>query len=99
MWPQVYDLFDDVLLLASGRIVYHGARAGVRDHFRGLGFACPERKATADFLQVPPRPQCRGALGDDDEPPVLSASSSSDWHTERAAQDPQMVAALPGRGM
>jgi ABC-2 type transporter len=50
----VYDLFDDVMLLSNGRIVFHGARPLAHPYFSGLGFICPERKASADFLQVPP---------------------------------------------
>lgn len=50
--PPVYDLVDDVMLVANGRIAFHGARPDVMAHFGRLGFRCPERKATADFLQV-----------------------------------------------
>jgi ABC-type multidrug transport system ATPase subunit len=50
--PQVYDLFDDVMLMANGRIVYHGPRVEAVDYFSGLGFVPPPKKATADFLQV-----------------------------------------------
>jgi ABC-type multidrug transport system ATPase subunit len=50
--PQVYDLFDDVLLLANGRIAYQGPRLAVEPHFASLGFECTGRKAVADFLQV-----------------------------------------------
>jgi hypothetical protein len=50
--PQVYDLFDDVLLMANGRIVYQGPRGEAVDYFSGLGFVPPPQKATADFLQV-----------------------------------------------
>ena len=52
--PQVYDLFDDVLLLANGRIAYHGAHADVEGYFHGLGFVPPPKTAVADFLQVRP---------------------------------------------
>jgi energy-coupling factor transporter ATP-binding protein EcfA2 len=50
--PQVYDLFDDVLLLANGRIAYHGPQMAVKPYFSSLGFECTGRKAVADFLQV-----------------------------------------------
>ena len=52
MWLQVYDLFDDVLLLANGRILYHGPRGRVQPHFEQLGFALTGTKAEADFLQA-----------------------------------------------
>ncbi|KAJ0567842.1 putative ABC-type sulfate transporter [Helianthus annuus] len=49
--PEVFDLFDDIMLMAEGRIVYHGPRNNVLEYFEGFGFACPERKGVADFLQ------------------------------------------------
>ncbi|CAO2170179.1 unnamed protein product [Urochloa humidicola] len=48
--PETYNLFDDVLLLSEGHVVYHGPRQGVAEFFESLGFYCPHRKAVADFL-------------------------------------------------
>eukprot|EP00850_Spirogloea_muscicola_P013086 SM000087S23368 [mRNA] locus=s87:336767:345436:+ [translate_table: standard] len=49
--PETYNLFDDILLLSEGQIVYHGPKDGVEDFLLTLGFKCPERKGIADFLQ------------------------------------------------
>lgn len=49
--PETYDLFDDIILLAEGQIVYQGPREQVLGFFRSMGFSCPERKGVADFLQ------------------------------------------------
>ncbi|GMN71758.1 hypothetical protein TIFTF001_053445 [Ficus carica] len=49
--PETYDLFDDVILLADGHIVYQGPRELVLEFFEAMGFQCPERKGVADFLQ------------------------------------------------
>ncbi|GER52403.1 pleiotropic drug resistance transporter 5 [Striga asiatica] len=49
--PETFDLFDDVILLSEGQIVYQGPRQHVVDFFQTCGFTCPERKGTADFLQ------------------------------------------------
>ncbi|KAH7352828.1 hypothetical protein KP509_19G065900 [Ceratopteris richardii] len=49
--PETYELFDDVILLAEGQIVYQGPREHVLDFFQWMGFKCPERKSTSDFLQ------------------------------------------------
>jgi hypothetical protein len=51
---QVYDLFDDILLLANGRILFNGPRGQVTPHFATLGFEITGHKAEADFLQVRP---------------------------------------------
>ncbi|KAJ4843034.1 transcription factor [Turnera subulata] len=49
--PETYDLFDDIILLSDGQIVYQGPREFVLDFFERMGFRCPERKGAADFLQ------------------------------------------------
>ncbi|KAG5539776.1 hypothetical protein RHGRI_020105 [Rhododendron griersonianum] len=49
--PETYDLFDDIILLSDGQIVYQGPRENVVEFFEHMGFRCPERKGVADFLQ------------------------------------------------
>ncbi|PNT22284.2 hypothetical protein POPTR_008G024400v4 [Populus trichocarpa] len=49
--PETYDLFDDIILLSEGQIVYQGPREEVLEFFESVGFKCPERKGVADFLQ------------------------------------------------
>ncbi|GFZ20341.1 pleiotropic drug resistance 6 [Actinidia rufa] len=49
--PETYDLFDDIILLSEGQIVYQGPRENVLEFFEHMGFKCPERKGVADFLQ------------------------------------------------
>ncbi|MBA0707366.1 hypothetical protein Golax_019415, partial [Gossypium laxum] len=49
--PETFDLFDDIILLSQGQIVYQGPREHILDFFEACGFKCPERKDTADFLQ------------------------------------------------
>ncbi|KAH7655217.1 Taurine-transporting ATPase protein, partial [Dioscorea alata] len=49
--PETYNLFDDIILMAEGKIVYQGPRDQVLAFFEECGFRCPERKGEADFLQ------------------------------------------------
>nr|XP_023908192.1 pleiotropic drug resistance protein 1-like isoform X2 [Quercus suber] len=49
--PETYDLFDDIILLSNGQIVYQGPREQVLEFFESVGFKCPQRKGVADFLQ------------------------------------------------
>ncbi|VVA95985.1 unnamed protein product [Arabis nemorensis] len=49
--PETFDLFDDIILLSEGQIVYQGPRDNILEFFESFGFKCPERKGTADFLQ------------------------------------------------
>ncbi|KAK6285958.1 hypothetical protein POUND7_012137 [Theobroma cacao] len=49
--PETFDLFDDIILMAEGKIVYSGPRSSVQEFFEHCGFRCPPRKGVADFLQ------------------------------------------------
>ncbi|KAK8994791.1 hypothetical protein V6N11_045862 [Hibiscus sabdariffa] len=49
--PETFDLFDDIILLSEGQIVYQGPREHIVEFFETCGFKCPERKGLADFLQ------------------------------------------------
>ncbi|KAF7135655.1 hypothetical protein RHSIM_Rhsim08G0079000 [Rhododendron simsii] len=49
--PEIFDLFDDVILMAEGKIAYQGPRDNVVEFFEHCGFRCPPRKGIADFLQ------------------------------------------------
>ena len=50
--PETFELFDDLVLMSAGKIVYHGPRDQALDFFEGCcGFKCPKRKGIADFLQ------------------------------------------------
>ncbi|KAH9674753.1 ABC transporter G family member 34 [Citrus sinensis] len=49
--PEAYDLFDNIILLSEGQIVYQGPREKVLEFFEYMGFKCPDRKGVADFLQ------------------------------------------------
>nr|KJB07167.1 hypothetical protein B456_001G003100 [Gossypium raimondii] len=49
--PETFELFDDIILLSEGRIVYQGPRDHVLKFFESMGFKCPERKGVADYLQ------------------------------------------------
>ncbi|XP_031399616.1 ABC transporter G family member 31 [Punica granatum] len=49
--PETFELFDDLVLLSEGYIVYEGPREDVLEFFESLGFRLPPRKGIADFLQ------------------------------------------------
>lgn len=49
--PETYNLFDDIVLLSEGKVVYHGPRENILEFFESCGYKCPERKGVADFLQ------------------------------------------------
>ncbi|XP_059627571.1 ABC transporter G family member 49-like, partial [Cornus florida] len=49
--PETFDLFDDIILMAEGKIVYHGPRNNVLEFVEHCGFKCPPRKGITEFLQ------------------------------------------------
>ncbi|KIR82739.1 ATP-dependent permease [Cryptococcus gattii E566] len=50
--PQsnIVNLFDRLVLLAKGQMVYSGEAVKVKPHFEGIGYQCPEGWNTADWL-------------------------------------------------
>lgn len=47
---SLYKLVDKVLVIHEGQCLYFGSADRAKDYFLGLGFDCPERATTADFL-------------------------------------------------
>lgn len=47
---SIYDLFDKVIVLYEGRQIYFGNAHDARRFFIEMGFDCPDRQTTADFL-------------------------------------------------
>ncbi|ETI46677.1 hypothetical protein F442_08871 [Phytophthora nicotianae P10297] len=48
--PEVVALFDDLMILNAGEIMYHGPMSEVVPYFAGLGFECPPGRDVADYL-------------------------------------------------
>lgn len=46
----IYELMDKVLVIDQGRCIFQGPAGEARQYFIDLGFQCPERQTTADFL-------------------------------------------------
>ncbi len=49
--PEIFRLFDDVMLLSDGICIYYGPCTKVLPFFEGMGFQCPPRMAIPGFLQ------------------------------------------------
>ncbi|GMF37880.1 unnamed protein product [Phytophthora lilii] len=47
--PEVFELFDDVVILNEGHVMYHGPRAEALDYFESLGFKCPPLRDVLDL--------------------------------------------------
>ena len=46
----IYEQMDKVLVIDAGRCIYQGPASEAKQYFIDLGFYCPERQTTADFL-------------------------------------------------
>ncbi|KAI8587104.1 ABC-2 type transporter-domain-containing protein [Geranomyces variabilis] len=47
---DIYDLFDRVIVVSAGRVIYFGPASEAKPYFESIGFFCPTRKVTPDFL-------------------------------------------------
>jgi ABC-type multidrug transport system ATPase subunit len=48
--PEVVELFDYILMVNEGHLIYHGPRTEILSYFQERGFTCPPRTDPADFL-------------------------------------------------
>ncbi|KAJ5589564.1 hypothetical protein N7537_012242 [Penicillium hordei] len=46
----MYEFFDRVMLMYEGKMIFCGPAAQAKEYFLALGFSCPGRQTTADFL-------------------------------------------------
>jgi ABC-type multidrug transport system ATPase subunit/ABC-type multidrug transport system permease subunit len=67
--PETFSLFDEVIILSEGRVIYAGPIEEVVDYFAGLGYKQPSTMDVADFLQLIPTPD-GASLFDPDSSPV-----------------------------
>ena len=47
---HVFQLFDDLLLVSEGRLMYFGETSKVRQHMSDLGYACESEAGTAEHI-------------------------------------------------
>lgn len=52
--PETFALFDELILMSDGHIIYSGPVQQVVPHFSSLGYEIPDRMDVADWLQALP---------------------------------------------
>ncbi|KAL3530879.1 hypothetical protein ACH5RR_010201 [Cinchona calisaya] len=72
--PETFDLFDDLIVLSEGYVVYQGPREKVVEFFESLGFRLPPRKGVADFLQEVTSRKDQAQYWSDDSKPYVFIS-------------------------
>ncbi|EAS35179.3 ABC transporter [Coccidioides immitis RS] len=55
----IYDLFDKAIVLYEGRQIYFGPAKTAKKYFEDMGWFCPQRQTTGDFLTSVTNPQER----------------------------------------
>ncbi|KAJ1922714.1 ATP-binding cassette transporter snq2 [Tieghemiomyces parasiticus] len=47
---NIYSIFDKVMVIADGHCIYFGPAQEAKPYFTSLGYVCPQRQTTSDFL-------------------------------------------------
>lgn len=71
---DIYSCFDQVMLLYEGHEVFFGPIGAAKAYFEDLGFVCPKRSTTADFLCSVTDPGARVVREDQTDTAPRSAS-------------------------
>ncbi|KAK8127265.1 ABC transporter [Apiospora sp. TS-2023a] len=87
--PQsAYELFDRVTVLYEGRQIYFGPTNEAKAYFQELGFHCPDRQTTPDFLTSMTSPNQRHILsGFESRAPRTPDEFAKRWQASRQRQD------------
>ncbi|KAJ5817413.1 CDR ABC transporter [Penicillium robsamsonii] len=77
---EAYELFDQVTVLHEGRQIFFGQTSEARAYFEELGFECPERQTTPDFLTSMTSPKERLVRpGFEDKAPRTAMEFEERW--------------------
>ncbi|KAF5011460.1 hypothetical protein FDECE_2425 [Fusarium decemcellulare] len=76
----IYDLFDKAVVLYEGRQIYFGPAGAAKEYFEQMGWLCPQRQTTGDFLTSVTNPQERQARpGMEDQVPRTPEEFERYW--------------------
>ena len=77
----IYDIFDKAVVLYEGRQVFWGRTDRAKAYFEEMGFFCPQRQTTADFLTAVTNPAERlPKEGCEDKVPRTPDDFEKYWH-------------------
>ncbi|KAG7660526.1 uncharacterized protein J8A68_005945 [[Candida] subhashii] len=77
---DAYDLFDNVLVLYEGYQIFFGSAEKAKQYFIDMGWKCPQRQTTADFLTSLTNPAEREPLpGYENKVPRTAKDFESYW--------------------
>jgi ABC-type multidrug transport system ATPase subunit len=86
----IYDLFDKAVVLYEGREIFFGKANQAKKYFESMGWHCPPRQTTGDFLTSVTNPVERKALdGYEDKVPRTPDEFESYWRSSPEYADLQ----------
>ncbi|KAK8079218.1 hypothetical protein PG994_003025 [Apiospora phragmitis] len=87
-YEAAYQLFDRVTVLYEGRQIYFGPTTEAKAYFQDLGFCCPDRQTTPDFLTSMTSPNQRRILpGFENLAPRTPGEFAKRWQESRQRKD------------
>ena len=77
---DAYELFDNVVVLYEGYQIFFGKASKAKEYFENMGWKCPQRQTTADFLTSLTNPAEREPLpGYEDKVPRTAQEFETFW--------------------
>lgn len=83
---QVFSMFDDLLLISEGRMMYYGGVSEVRSYFNAQGYECEEEVGTAEHVL-----ECVSRVTGNDAAEHASQERIDSLAKEASAQSSEMV--------
>lgn len=84
----IFDIFDKALVLYEGRQIFFGPIGIAKDYFEDMGWYCPPRQTTGDFLTSVTNPQERKPReGFESRVPRTPDEFELYWHKSQARAD------------
>ncbi|GBG33780.1 ABC transporter G family member 49 [Hondaea fermentalgiana] len=81
--PELVKLFDDIILMCEGLVIYHGPVRGVLKYFASLGFTCASGRSIGDFLADMTTPRRRRYFSGNSLPSTVELAEQ--WKRSAAA--------------
>jgi ABC-type multidrug transport system ATPase subunit/ABC-type multidrug transport system permease subunit len=80
---EIFHMLDDLLLLADGRVVYHGTAADAVPYFTSLGHPCPMYTNPADFFFLELLGDIKKLRGDSGKPGNIVQELCTAWESSQ----------------
>ncbi|PGH06745.1 hypothetical protein GX51_02186 [Blastomyces parvus] len=86
----IYDIFDKAIVLYEGHQIYFGPASAAKKYFEDMGWYCPPRQTTGDFLTSVTNPiERRVRKGFESKVPRTAQEFEAYWRQSQAFKDMQ----------